>query len=227
MSIELVIFDIAGTTVADKGNINEVFRKAFANVGINNVDSAVVDDVMGYRKKEAIEIIVAKYKPVLENDKAFIDAIHEDFNNQMVAYYETCDELVPLPFAEKVFKELHNLKIKVALNTGFTRAITTPILKRLGWDTATFIDSVICSDEVPEGRPYPFMIENLRQKLNINYEEDVAKVGDTKVDIQEGHNAGCGIVVGITTGAYTKEELAKYRPDYVIDSLEILPSLIH
>jgi len=182
MSIELVVFDIAGTTVTDKGDINEVFRKAFANAGINNIDPADIDDVMGYRKKEAIEIIVTKYKPGLENDKTFIDiidAIHEDFNDQMIAYYETCEELVPLPFAEKVFKELHNHKIKVALNTGFTRAITNPILKRLGWDIAIFIDSVICSDEVPKGRPYPFMIKNLMQKLNINYAEDVAKVGDT------------------------------------------------
>ena len=230
MSIELVVFDIAGTTVTDNGNINEVFRRAFANAGINNVDPSDVDDVMGYRKQDAIEILVAKYIPALENDKAVIDtidAIHEDFNNQLIEYYETFEDLLPLPFAEKVFKELHNHKIKVALNTGFTRAITTPILKRLGWDTATFIDSVICSDEVSQGRPYPFMIENLRQKLNINYAEKVAKVGDTRIDIQEGHNAGCGIVVGITTGAYTKEELVKYRPDYVIHSLEILPSLIY
>ena len=108
MSIELVVFDIAGTTVADKGNINDVFRKAFLNAGIENVDAADVDEVMGYRKKEAIEIIVAKYKPGYENDDAFIDAIHEDFTNQMVSYYETCDGLVPLPFAEKVFRELHN-----------------------------------------------------------------------------------------------------------------------
>ena len=226
MSIELVVFDIAGTTVADKGNINEVFRKAFLNAGINDVAIADVDEVMGYRKKEAIEIIVAKYKPGFENDDAFIEAIHHDFTAQMVSYYETCDGLVPLPYAEKVFRELHNNKVKVALNTGFTRVITSPILKRLGWDTAPFIDEVICSDEVPEGRPYPFMIEKLMQKLNISNAEDVVKVGDTKVDIEEGQNAGCGIVVGVTTGAYTKEQLVKYQPDYIIDSLEILPSLI-
>ena len=83
-----------------------------------------------------------------------------------------------MPFAEKVFLELQNNKIKVALNTGFTRVITAPILKRLGWDTASFIDAVICSDEVPEGRPHPYMIKQLMQKLNIIYPENVAKVGD-------------------------------------------------
>jgi phosphonatase-like hydrolase len=226
MSIELVVFDIAGTTVADKGNINDVFRKAFLNAGIEEVDIADVDEVMGYRKKEAIEIIVAKYKPGFEKDDAFIETIHKDFTDQMVAFYESCEGLVPLPFAEKVFIELHNNKVKVALNTGFTRVITTPILQRLAWDASPFIDEVICSDEVPEGRPHPFMIEKLMQKLDINDAESVAKVGDTKVDIEEGRNAGCGIVIGVTTGAYTKDQLIKYQPDYIIDSLEILPSLI-
>jgi phosphonatase-like hydrolase len=226
MSIGLVVFDIAGTTVKDKGNINEFFRSAFSNAGIPEVDKADVDEVMGYRKKDAIEIIVKKYNPGSEKDEAYIEKIHDDFTKQMVHFYETCDGLDPLPFAEKVFKELKKNNIKVALNTGFTRMITTPILNRLGWDNAPFIDQVICSDEVPEGRPYPFMIEKLMQKLKITNAEDVAKVGDTKVDIEEGLNAGCGVVVGVTTGAYTKEELRKYQPDYIIDSLELLPSLI-
>ncbi len=226
MSIELVVFDIAGTTVADRGNINEVFRKAFTNAGVTDVAVADVDAVMGYRKKEAIKIIIESYKPDCAKDESFIDGIHEDFSTQMALYYETCDELIPLPFAEKVFKELHNNKIKVALNTGFTRYITTPILNRLGWNHANFIDEVICSDEVLQGRPYAYMIEHLMRALHVNYAENVAKVGDTRVDIEEGRNAGCGLVIGVTTGAYTKEELLKYHPDYVIDSLELLPSLI-
>ena len=225
MSIELVVFDMAGTTVSDKGNVNDFFRDAFLNAGME-VDAADVDGVMGYRKKEAIEIIVKKYKPGSENDADFIDGIHEDFTKQMVNFYETNEGLSPLPFAEKVFRELQENKIKVALNTGFTRAITAPILKRLGWDQAAFIDEVICSDEVPEGRPHPYMIEKLMKDLGIGHAENVAKVGDTKVDIEEGRNTGCGIVIAVTTGAYTKEQLAKYHPDHIIDSLESLPSLI-
>lgn len=226
MSIELAVFDIAGTTVSDKGNINDFFRKAFTNAGIENVNAADVDNVMGYRKKEAIEIIISKYKPGSEDDAGFINDIHADFTRQMVNFYETCKELTPLPFAEKVFQQLQNNRVKIALNTGFTRAITTPILNRLGWDNAAFIDEVICSDEVPEGRPHPYMIKKLMKDLKINYPENVAKIGDTKVDIEEGKNAGCGIVVAVTTGACTREELTKYHPDHIIDSLDILPSLI-
>ena len=226
MSIELVVFDIAGTTVADEGNISDFFRKAFSNAGIPDVAAGDIAGVRGYRKKEAIEIIVEKYNPQCKNDENFIENIHQDFTNQVIEYYETCDGLSALPFAEKVFLELQNNKIKVALNTGFTRVIAAPVLKRLGWDTASFIHAIICSDEVPEGRPHPYMIKQLMQKLNINYPENVAKVGDTEVDIKEGQNAGCGIVVAVTTGAYSREQLIKYHPDYIIDSLQLLPSLI-
>ena len=48
--------------------------------------------------------------------------------------------------------------IKVALDTGFNRAITQVILDRLGWSDSPLIDATICSDEVARGRPHPDMI---------------------------------------------------------------------
>ena len=226
MGIELVVFDISGTTVADKGYAKKYIMQAIACAGIAGVDPVHVDDVMGYRKKDAIEILVARYKPGFESSPTFIELIHEDFHKRMIRHYETCEELVPLPFAENVFKELQKNEIMVALNTGFSRAVTNPILKRLGWDTAPFINGVICSDEVPEGRPFPYMIKSLMKKFNIKYVDEVAKVGDSKVDIDEGRNAGCGIIVGITTGANKRRDLEKCGADYVIDSLDALVPLI-
>ena len=46
---------------------------------------------------------------------------------------------------------------KVALDTGFTRAIADVILARLGWDS-TVVDASVASDEVERGRPYPDLI---------------------------------------------------------------------
>jgi len=42
--------------------------------------------------------------------------------------------------------------------------------------------------------------------------------------VEEGRNAACGQVVGVTTGAYTREQLAACHPDHIIDDLqELLP----
>jgi len=124
MNIELVVFDIAGTTVIDRGNINDAFRNAFSNAGYN-VDAADVDIVMGYRKIDAIKIILDKYNHQSKNaNPHLVEIIHNDFTKNMVQFYEQDAELKPMPFAEDIFEELQNKEIKIALNTGFTKVIT-------------------------------------------------------------------------------------------------------
>lgn len=225
MKYQLVVFDMAGTTVKDKGNVNDAFRAAFLESGIN-VSAADVDTVMGYRKIEAIEIILKKYLEAMEYDAARIQLIHDSFTEKMVSFYENDLELSALPQVLETFSNLKHNGLKIALNTGFTRVITNVILKKLGWSDHKIIDAVVCSDEVQEGRPHPFMIRKIMELVAVSDAEKVVKIGDTSVDILEGQFAGCGLVVGITTGAYTKEQLLEYQPDHIIDSMQELPALI-
>jgi phosphoglycolate phosphatase-like HAD superfamily hydrolase len=44
--------------------------------------------------------------------------------------------------------------------------------------------------------------------------------------VRAGRNAGCGMVVSVTTGAYSRSELLALQPDYLIESLEELLPLI-
>ncbi len=227
MNTALVVFDIAGTTVSDSGNINQSFREAFASEGLT-VSEYDVNTVMGYRKIEAIAIIVNKYSPgAIEKDPELVNRMHDKFNRDMVSFYQNDTNLKPLPFAEETFILLQEKGVKVALNTGFTRDITDAILHRLGWINHPMINAVVCSDEVPEGRPNAYMIQSIMKQLGITDVASVVKVGDTEVDVLEGQHTGCGLVVAVTTGAYTREQLAKYKPDYIIDSLQELPALIH
>lgn len=224
---QLVVFDIAGTTVLDRGNVAQSFMEAFKQNGLS-VEEAEVRKVMGWRKIDAIRILLDHYHAQPGKDQELlIENIHEAFIRNMIRFYEEDQEIKPLPFAEEVFAECNKHGIKIALNTGFTRSITDTILKRLHWNNGgTHFDYVIASDEVPEGRPYPFMIETIMQKLELSDASRVVKVGDTEVDVQEGRNAECGLVVSVTTGAYTRQQLEKYQPDHIIDSLSELPSLI-
>lgn len=227
MKTALVVFDIAGTTVSDNGNVNQAFRDALAE---ENIQVAIeeVNTLMGYRKIDAIKRMVVKHAPALTGSRQeeLVNAIHDRFNSMMVEFYRNDTNLAPLPFAEELFAMLQEKGIKVALNTGFTRVITDAILQKLGWDKTASINAVICSDEVPEGRPHPYMIRSVMQQLHITDAAEVVKVGDTEVDVNEGRNAGCGWVVSVTTGAYTREQLSAYHPDAIIDSLQELPALI-
>lgn len=223
-AIQLVVFDIAGTTVRDNGNVAESFITAFRDYGFTMpVDE--VKKVMGFRKMDAIVLLLEKFAPGQQEDEELVERIHSRFIDNMIEFYRNDQTLSPLPHAETVFRTLKQRGIKVALNTGFTRSITDTILHRLRWDDrSALIDQVICSDEVPNGRPYADMIEVLMDDLGVTSSEQVLKVGDTEVDVEEGRNAACGKVVSVTTGAYTREQLRTYGPDYIIDDLqELLP----
>ena len=223
-SIELVVFDIAGTTVRDNGSVAEAFIAAFRDFGFE-MPVAEVQKVMGFRKMDAIALLLEKFAPAHKDDESLIDRIHTRFIDTMIAFYREDQDLAPFADAEKVFTTLKKRGIKIALNTGFTRSITDTILHRLRWDErSALIDQTICSDEVPFGRPHPDMIKTLIRDLEISSASNVLKIGDTEVDVEEGRNAGCGVVVSVTTGAYTREELKPYKPDFIIDSLsELLP----
>jgi phosphonatase-like hydrolase len=223
-SIQLVVFDIPGTTVRDNGNVAEAFVTAFKDYGFV-IPVAEVKKVMGFRKIDAIVLLLGKFAPERKNDEELADRIHTHFIDKMIKFYMNDETLAPFPHAEAIFRALKKRGIKVALNTGFTRSITDTILHRLRWDNRSpLIDRVICSDEVTHGRPHADMIEMLMDGLGIDSPGQVLKVGDTEVDVEEGRNAGCAKVVSVTTGAYTREQLQLYGPDFIIDDLqELLP----
>ncbi len=226
MKTKLVVFDIAGTTVTDKGNVADAFMSAFSMEGIE-VDLTEVKKVMGYRKKDAIVMLLQKFHPEKAREETLVAQIHSNFEEKMLEFYMSEKDLLPLPHAEDTFRWLHSQGIFVALNTGFTRLITEGILYRLGWKENPLIDEIICSDEVEQGRPAPFMINRIMENLGVSDPAEVMKVGDTEVDVLEGRNAHCGHVISVTTGAYTRNQLEHFNPDHIIESLSELPQYIH
>jgi phosphonatase-like hydrolase len=217
--IELVVFDMAGTTLYDGDAVADCFCAALAAVDVKP-ERAAVNAVMGLHKPEAIRRLLTDAGRSLEN----VDAIHVDFVARMVRYYAEDPNVREIPGATATFAELRRAGIKVALNTGFSGPIVDVILRRLEW--LGKIDDCIASDEAPRGRPYPDMIQLVMKHLKITDASRVAKVGDTPVDLQEGTNAGCGIVVGVTTGAFTRAQLEVHPHTHIIESIRDLPALL-
>ena len=71
------------------------------------------------------------------------------------------------------------------------------------------------------------MIFLAMKKFDIKDAREVAKIGDSSIDIEEGKNAGCGLTIGITTGAHTRTQLLAAGPDLVIDDLTQVFSAVH
>ncbi|BAU53809.1 HAD hydrolase-like protein [Mucilaginibacter gotjawali] len=227
MSIKLVVFDIAGTTVKDDHNVSKAFQAALKKYQYD-VPLERINPLMGYEKNEAITQMLQLH----ETDKekitgSLVDAIHREFVKQMIHFYQFEPGIAPLPNVEETFAELHRMGIKIGINTGFSRDIADTIVERLQWIEKGLIDEVIGSDEVELGRPHPFMIRKIMKDCAITDPLEVMKVGDTEVDVREGQNAGCHYVIGVTTGIFTREELEIYNPTHIIDDIAQVIGIIN
>ena len=222
--IKLVVFDIAGTTVKDNGEIAIAFADALKEFGYD-VPKSKINPLMGYKKPEAIRIMVNEF----EHDKQkvsedYIDDIHRLFLTNMIAHYEAAEKLELLPNVNKLFTFLKSKEIKIGLDTGFSHDITEVIMRKLGWLKDGVVDYVVSSDEVPAGRPQPYMIQRMMEQAGIMHPLQVIKIGDTEVDVQEGKNAGCLYSIAVTTGAFSRQDLEPYKPSYILnDLIELLP----
>ena len=225
-NIKLVVFDIAGTTVKDNGEIATAFHDAMKERGYD-IPHEKIYPLMGYKKPEAIRMMLQEYEAdVAAITTEYINSIHERFIELMVEYYKTTDRLEALPNAESVFLWLKENGVKIGLDTGFSTDITSVIIDRLGWVKDNKVDYVVCSNEVPAGRPQPFMIQKMMKAAGIEDAAQVVKLGDTEVDVNEGKNAGCLYSIGVTTGAFTKEALQPYEPDFIISDLIELKQIL-
>ena len=218
--IELVVFDMAGTTVHDGAAVRVCLRAALAEAGVE-ADAAAVDAVMGLPKPESIRILLDRY-----GSSAPIDPIHDDFTRRMKAFYATDPAVREIPGATAAFAALRRAGVKVALDTGFFRPVADVLLGRLGWRAPGAIDGDVTSDEVARGRPHPDMILHLMARLGVTDASRVAKVGDTQADVEEGTNAGCGLAVGVLTGSSTREQFSAWPHTHVVASVADVPALV-
>lgn len=214
---ELVVFDIAGTTVVDDGEVLRCFQEALAEEALEFPEEAI-NAVMGLPKIEAIRKLLAEFAP--ERTEPGLEwRLHQDFEQRMTEYYYDSPDVALYPGVAALFRKLRENGIAVAVNTGFPRTILDAVLERLGWRVGRTLDAAIASNEAPRGRPHADMIQVLMKRLGLDDPARVAKVGDTPSDIGEGKAAGCGWVVGVTHGTHTKDELKKCEPTHLVASM--------
>lgn len=220
---ELIVFDLAGTTVKDNRDVHRTLQDALIDHSVE-ITLNDANEVMGIPKPVAIEKLLLKRhlgrKPITEN---WIMEIHETFVSKMKQFYLTNPDVAEKDGVTETFTLLKLKGIKIGVDTGFDRAITEPLLKRMGWIEKGLVDVSVTSDEVPRGRPYPDMILKAMNVTGVNEPSRVAKVGDTPSDLMEGMSAKCKWVIGVTSGAFTKTELSKERHTHLIHSV---PQLI-
>ncbi|MFZ3273763.1 MAG: HAD hydrolase-like protein, partial [Lutibacter sp.] len=109
---------------------------------------------------------------------------------------------------------------------GYNREIALLLLNKLKWEEGKQYDALITASDVEKGRPAADMIFKAMKLFDITNAEEVVKIGDSIIDIEEGKTANCGITIGVTTGAHTEEQLKSANPTYIINSLIELKQIL-
>jgi phosphoglycolate phosphatase len=210
--LQLIVFDMAGTTVNDviEGTplVLKSYDDAFRKHGVI-VPMSVLNDQRGRDKKTVIKEFGGL--KAVEIYAFFVDALLT--NVTKVGEIEGTSE---------VFSNLHESGVYVAVGSGFPLAVTNAIINHLGWKKNGLIDFWTCSEVVDKSRPNPAMIYATMKHLNVSDPSRVMKVDDTFKGVEEGVQAGA-VTIGVLTGTQSREKLQAANPTDILESVKELP----
>ena len=222
--IDLVVFDMTGTTVQDRGEVVQVFMAALDAHGVEATEDELYA-CRGLSKRDAIDFLLRRgHGGDVSRIRGRGNRIYKTFCKQLKRQFIE-EGVAPISNAKLVFEWLHRRGIKTATTTGFNREITHLILKHLGWHKG-LLDASVCADDVSQGRPAPYMIFRAMERTGVTDVDRVIKIGDTSADIEAGRHAGVFISVGVLSGAHTEARLKMADPDHLIGSVADLPELL-
>lgn len=198
-SVQLVVFDWAGTTI-DFGSRAPAaaFKQVFAGQGVTVTDQEARKP-MGLHKRDHLITMLqmpgvaerwkaAKGCPWTEQD---VDTMYHEFMPyQMQALEQHCDLI---PNVLQVATELRSRNIKLGGTTGYFQA-ALDVVYAAATKAGFYLDANVGADDVPQGRPAPWMIYEVMRRVGIYPPAAVVKIGDTVADIAAGRNAPCWTV---------------------------------
>jgi phosphonoacetaldehyde hydrolase len=195
MRVRAIILDWAGTAV-DFGSLCPVgaFQSAFYSKGLA-VSAEHIHRFMGIRKREHIQAVLslpeisAKWEAIhgRKPDDQAVNAVYREAEKLLLE--TVTDFSTPTPHLVESLATVRRRGLKVGSATGYTTPIMerlVPAAKRKGFDP----DDWVASDQVPLGRPWPWMIFKSMEHLEVWPPAAVVKVGDTVADVEEANNAG-------------------------------------
>ena len=211
--IQVVVIDMAGTTVADDGLVVEAFEAAATAAGLptggaerENARQYVLD-TMGQSK-----IVVFR---ALFGDESVAQQANTAFEDAYAALIDS-GSATPIDGAAEAITRLRDAGVKVALTTGFSSATQGKLLAALGWQSLA--DLALAPGDGVRGRPYPDLVLTSLMRLNADGVRNVAVIGDTASDVETALRAGAAIAAGTLTGAHNADQLRDAGATHVVGS---------
>ncbi len=202
MKLTAVILDWAGTLV-DHGSCAPVaaLRAIFDSAGVP-ISSSEARQGMGLAKRAHIASLLeqpgirerwsaVRGSPPESRD---VDKLYAAFIPMQLEVLKDNSSLIT--GIVEAAARMRSRGLKIGTTTGYNRAMLEFLLDRAR-EQGFVPDDAVCPDDVPSGRPNPFMCYLNAVHMQAFPMCSMVKIGDTPVDIEEGLNAGTW-TIGIT-----------------------------
>ena len=216
-SLELVVLDMAGTTVDEQNVVYKTIHTTLEENGYSYSLDTVLEHCAGKEKRTAIMDLLRETNAEQVTDE-IVDDLFQQFKSNLKSAYAVL-EVNTFEGTVGFLEQLKRSSIAIALNTGYDKATATGLINKLNWKQGHHFDVLVTADDVKNGRPHPDMIYLAMEKTDVTDSSRVMKIGDSVIDIEEGQSANCGYSVGVTTGAHSRASLEKAKPNFIIDNL--------
>jgi phosphonatase-like hydrolase len=215
-SVDLFVFDLAGTTVVDDDHVQRSFlasAQAFDLV----VDPADLQSRMGWHKAKVFASLLEDQGRDASLAQLMADRFEVEFSALIAR-----EPLRPTRGATDALLELQLGGVQIAFNTGFTRKTADLVLSAMGWS-----DHIsVASDEVAAGRPAPDLIYRAMTDCGLTDPGRVGVAGDTPADLLAAEAASAGVIIGLGCGTHTLQQLRTHPHTLLLEDLVTLPEVV-
>ncbi|MCX8153381.1 MAG: HAD family phosphatase [Candidatus Bathyarchaeota archaeon] len=206
---EAAIFDWDGTLADTRKVIVASFQKALRGIHCE-ISDEFIEKRIGIGAAETFrEILRFNKRPF---DEALIRRlVAAKIQNEI----DLSTDVRLLDGAMALLEQLHG-RVKLGLASMNDRAVIEHLLKTTG--TQRFFDVVLTAADVTRSKPNPEIFLKCASKLGIRAEGCLV-FEDSIFGVKAAKAAGMGCVA-VTTGVYSREELAKEQPDLIVSTLK-------
>lgn len=134
----------------------------------------------------------------------------------------TDENFTPVCDTPALFRQLAEQDCQLGIATNDAEAAAYKCVSRL--DVTELVSFVAGYDSGYGAKPDPGMLRAFCRAHHLT-PDLVAMVGDSKGDLVAGRAAGCGLVVGVLSGASATADLEPYA-DVIIPDISVLPELL-
>jgi HAD superfamily hydrolase (TIGR01509 family) len=204
-----VIFDWDGTLVDSHQIVVSSFQKALATSN-HKMSKEFIRRLIGVGAAETFREILRVSKTCFDETQ-IENLVKKKVQNEI----EMSNKIKPLKGAMELLSTLQG-KVRVGLASMNNWEIINHIIKLKNMER--FFNAIITADEIANSKPSPEIFLKCAKRLNCKPSECVV-FEDSIFGVEAAKRAKMA-VIAIPTGAYSKEELRKVKPELVVDSLQ-------